>query len=93
VAGIPVEPASAEAFGFIALAALVPQLVGHNLLTWSVRYTTPTVVGTASLGEPVGAALLGWAWLGEPVSLTVGLGCALTLVSVFLALWEPRRRR
>jgi drug/metabolite transporter (DMT)-like permease len=91
--GIPIEPASAEAMGYLALAALVPQILGHNLLTWSLRYTTPTVVGIATVGEPVGATALGWIWLGEEVPPLVAAGCGITLSAVMLSLWRPRAPR
>ncbi len=85
-AGLSPLPPSAAAFGWIALSALVPQLVGHNLLTYCLRYARPTVVGMSTVGEPVGATILGFFWLHETVSPTVALGCAITLASVVLAL-------
>jgi len=90
--GVPIEYASVGSVGWIALSALVPQLIGHNLLTWSLRHATPTAVGIATIGEPVGATLLAWIWLGESVTPWVGVGCAITLCAVVVAL-DPRRRR
>lgn len=86
VAGVPLEVASAEAWGYLLLAALVPQLIGHSLLTWSLRHVTPTLAGLATLGEPVGATMLGWWWLGEVPGGLVLAGCAVTLVAVGMAL-------
>jgi len=40
----------------------------------------------ATVGEPVGATLLGFLWLGERVGALVLLGCGVTLASVVLAL-------
>ena len=51
--GVEFAAASIEALGYLALAAIFPQLIGHTLLTWSLRYTTPTVVGITTLG-PLG---------------------------------------
>jgi drug/metabolite transporter (DMT)-like permease len=89
--GVPIEPASNEALIYIVLAALIPQLVGHTLLTWAVRRARPMVVGMATVGEPVGAACLAAIWPGimESVSPAVALGCGVTLASVLLALWRP----
>ncbi len=84
--GIPLSAASDEALFYLVLAALVPQLVGHGLLTWTLRHTTPTTVGMATVGEPVGAAALGWLWLGEKVGPVTMLGCAVTLCAVALAI-------
>jgi len=90
VAGVPIELASTESLVWIALAALVPQLVGHNLLTWALRHATPTAVGIATVGEPVGATFLAWIWLDEPLGPVVATGCAITLGAVLLSLRARR---
>ncbi len=91
VLDVPLSPSSDEALMYIVLAALVPQLIGHTLLTWAVRHVRPTLVGMATVGEPVGAACLAAFWPGieESVSPLIALGCAVTLASVLIALWRP----
>lgn len=86
LAGVPIAFASQESLLWIALAALIPQLIGHTLLTWSLRHATPTAVGIATVGEPVGATLLAWVWLGERVTPLIATGCAITLAAVLLSL-------
>lgn len=86
LAGIPIETSSTEALGWIALSAIVPQLIGHNLLTWALRHAKPTLVGMATVGEPVGSTALGFLLLGEAVSPQIALGCAVTLAGVLLAM-------
>lgn len=86
VMGLPLGAATPEAWLFLALAALIPQLVGHNLLTWALRHTTPTVVGMATVLEPVGATALAFLWLHESVSPQVLVGCGFTIAAVMLAL-------
>ena len=90
-AGIPFAVPTAGALGYLVLAALVPQLIGHSLLTWSLRHVRPTVVGIATIGEPVGSTALGWLWLGEPAD--VALGCLVTLAAVIVALRGRGGRR
>lgn len=87
--GQPLRAASPAAWGWLALATAVPQLIGHTLLTWSLRHTTPTVVAMATVAEPVGATALAWLWLGDRVAPLTAVGCGLTLAAVLLAL---RRR-
>lgn len=89
VAGVGLVPVSGDSLLYIFLSALVPQLVGHGLLTWSLRHTTPTVVGLATLGEPVGSTLLAWVWLGEAAPAVVLVGCAVVLTSLVIALVRP----
>ncbi len=88
-AGIPIAAASGEAMLWITLSALFPQLVGHNLLTWALRHATPSQVAMAVVGEPVGATLIGWLWLGERVGGVEALGCGLTLVAVAVVVSGP----
>ncbi len=88
--GVDPTPASTKALIFLVLAALIPQLIGHNLLTWALRHTTPTTVGIATVGEPVGATILAWLWLGESVSFVVALGCAITITGVVVAITALR---
>lgn len=88
--GAPPLPPSGEALAFLVLAALLPQLVGHGLLTWCLRATSPTVVGIATLGEPVGASLLAWWWLDERPTGATLLGASLVVAGVALALTAGR---
>lgn len=88
---VSLAPASSEAFLYLVLAALIPQLVGHTLLTWALRFATPTAIGIATVGEPAGAAFLSWIWLGETVSPTIAFGCAITMAAVILAVARPKR--
>ena len=92
VIGVPLEVASGESFLYLVLSALIPQLIGHTALTWSLRYVTPTTAGIATLGEPVGASLLGILWLGEWFSGLAALGCVLTLIAVGIAITNRRKR-
>lgn len=92
VAGVDLSPASPRALGFLALSALIPQLIGHSALTWSLRWVRPTTVGIATLGEAVGAAVLAYFILAEVPAFTTVVGCVITLSAVALALRAARRR-
>jgi drug/metabolite transporter (DMT)-like permease len=83
--GVDLAPASRAALGWIVLSALLPQLVGHQLLTWALRRAAPTVVGLATVGEPVVATALGVFMLGEMVDTGTAVGCSITLAGVLLA--------
>ena len=88
VAGLSLAPPSVEAFACVALAALLPQLVGHTLLTWVLKHRRPIIVALATLGEAVGATLLTAIWLGEVVTPVVALGCLVTLGGVVVSLLD-----
>lgn len=90
LAGVAITIPTWEAAAFVALAALVPQLIGHTSLTFALRHVTPTTIGLATVFEPVGSTLLGWVWLREvPGAWTLG-GCAIVLVAVALSFSGPR---
>lgn len=82
VSSIPFEVESSRGVVALALAALIPQLIGHTCLTWSLRRVSPTIAGIATLGEPVGASLLGVVILGERVAMVEAMGCVVTLLAV-----------
>lgn len=48
--------------------ALIPQLMGHTALNWSLRLIPAGIVGASTLLEPVFAAALAWAFLAEPLT-------------------------
>jgi drug/metabolite transporter (DMT)-like permease len=90
--GVPLKAASTEALIYILLAALIPQLIGHNLLTWCLRHTKPATVGMAIVGEPVGATILGAIWLKESVMPMTAVGCAVILCGIALTLFNNPQR-
>ena len=64
--------------------AVVSQILGHTLYNWSLQWIPAGVVSLALLGEPVGAILLAWFFLGEQVGPQQGIGAILILAGVFL---------
>ena len=68
--------------------ALGPQVFGHTSLSWALRYLPASKVAVSVLGEPVGAALLAWAFFGEVPGYTLFAGGALILYGVYLAITE-----
>ncbi|MFK7926986.1 MAG: DMT family transporter, partial [Myxococcota bacterium] len=76
----------------IAALAIGPQLLGHNGFNYALRYLPASVVTAASLLEPIGAGLLAWVFLSEPLTpltLVAGLG---SVVGVGLATLGPTLR-
>lgn len=90
VTGVPLE-LGPDALLPLLMAALVPQLIGHGCLTWSLRHLKPTTVGLATVAEPVGSTLLAWLWLHEIPGGATLVGCAFVLVAVVLTLRGERR--
>ena len=78
-----------ESFLVFVLLAAVPMLGGHTVANWVVRYLPAHTVATWILLEPVGAALIAWAYLNETPALGVLLGGVLVLLGAALTI--PRR--
>lgn len=69
-----------------AVVALGPGLIGHALMTWSLRFVPANIPPVMRLSQPVLASLLAWAWLGERIAETHIAGGALMLVGITAAL-------
>ncbi len=89
-AGQPLVGFSGRTWVMIALMALIPQLIGHSLLNWSLRYLSAPFVSVAILGEPVISTALAAPILGERPGLVRIVGGAITLLGVYLAVRAER---
>ena len=69
----------------LVLLAVVPQLLGHTSLNWSLRFVSATLVTIAVLGEPVLATALAFAILEEVPTTTEVIGGVLILGGIFFA--------
>jgi drug/metabolite transporter (DMT)-like permease len=72
--------------GYLLLLGLAvgPQLLGHTAFNWSLRHLSATFVAIATLGEPIGGALLALILLGQtfrPIQL-VGFVVLLSGIAV-----------
>jgi drug/metabolite transporter (DMT)-like permease len=64
-AGVRLWPYGGRTLAALVLLALVPTLAGHGLVNRSLRALPAPTIGLFLLGEPVAAALLAFAILGE----------------------------
>jgi drug/metabolite transporter (DMT)-like permease len=70
------------AYLWFALLALVPQLFGHSIFNWALKYLPASFVSVTLLGEPVGSTILayfifqeqpGWIKIGGAVLILAGI--------------------
>lgn len=73
-------------WGLFLLLAVVPTLFGHYLFNWLLKYMSATSVSMSVLGEPVGATLLAFLLLGEPVTWLQATAGSLLIFGVWLFL-------
>lgn len=74
-----------QAYAWILLLAVFPQLIGHSTFNWALRYLPAAFVAVTTLGEPIGSAVLAFFLLKETPTLAVIIGGALILFGIYLA--------
>jgi drug/metabolite transporter (DMT)-like permease len=69
---------------WLILLAIFPQLIGHSLFNWSLKYISATYVAIATMGEPVGSTILAIIIFREiPTPLKV-VGAIIILVGIYI---------
>jgi drug/metabolite transporter (DMT)-like permease len=82
----PLSGFKTATYGWFILLALVPQLLGHSSFNWALAHLPAGYVAIATLGEPIGAVILAFLFLGEIPSPLKTAAAALILAGIFLAL-------
>ncbi len=83
---------SPRVYIWFILLGLVPQLIGHSSLNWTLARLPATFVALATLGEPIGSTILAYLFLGEaPTQLKI-FGAALILSGILFALRTQTQR-
>lgn len=75
----------------IVLMAIGPQFLGHTALNMGYKYLSPIITSTTNLFEPVGASLIAWIFLSQPVSANVLLGGLLIIAGVLLTIFTQNK--
>lgn len=69
---------------WLILLGLIPTVLGHTLLYYSVRYVRPTIVSAVPLGEPILASLMALVFFAEAIPLMTIIGGGVTLVGLYV---------
>ena len=86
--GIPFTGYKASSYLYMALLAVVPQLIGHTAINWSLKHLKTSMVAITILGEPVGASILAYIIFRETIKSFQGIG----IVLIFLAIITSSRK-
>lgn len=81
--GISLVAYPAQEWRLFLLLAIIPTVFGHALFNWLLKFVGATTISMSILGEPIGAILLAYLLLGEPITLYHVIGGTLTLAGVF----------
>jgi drug/metabolite transporter (DMT)-like permease len=68
------------------LLALIPNIFGHALFNWLLKYVGATTISMAILGEPIGAIILAYFLLGEMTTASQLVGGTIVMISVMVFL-------
>jgi drug/metabolite transporter (DMT)-like permease len=75
-----------ETWFWLWAITLGPQIMGHTVFNWALRYVEASVVSGTILAEPVVSSLLAWLILFERPGLPTILGGAVVLFGLFMLL-------
>lgn len=88
--GAPITGFDVHTWLALVLLALVPQLIGHNVILWLLRWVSTTTVTLLVLLEPVGASLLAWPLFGERPGPSELAGGSLLLLGLSMVVRSRR---
>ncbi|MCX8095566.1 MAG: DMT family transporter [Caldisericia bacterium] len=72
-------------FFLLFLIALLPQVIGHSIINFSLKFFSPIFISLTILGEPIGATLLGIIFFNEiPKTLEI-LGAILIILGITIS--------
>ena len=85
-AGAPLWGYSGETWFWLFAITLGPQIIGHTVFNWALKYVDASIISGTILAEPIVSALLAWLVLSERPGLATVLGGVVVLVGLYLLL-------
>lgn len=77
-------PYPASEWMWFLLLAIIPNLFGHTLFNWALKWVSTNVISIAILFEPIGAAILAYFILGEYLTASQIIGGSVVLAGITL---------
>ncbi|MEC1178007.1 DMT family transporter [Metasolibacillus meyeri] len=77
-------PYPAIDWGWFLLLAIIPNLLGHTLFNWSLKFVSTNVLSIAILFEPIGASILAYFIFQEYLIATQIIGGIVVLAGILL---------
>jgi drug/metabolite transporter (DMT)-like permease len=88
----PVFSYSGETYLWLLALGVFPQLLGHSLFNWALKYLSAAYVSLTLLGEPIGTIILALIFLKESPTLLEGIGAGLILIGIVIGSVDRLRR-
>jgi drug/metabolite transporter (DMT)-like permease len=84
-------PYPANDWIWFILLAIVPNLLGHTLFNWSLKYVSTNVISIAILFEPIGAAILAFYVFNEHLISSQVIGGFIVISGILLFVMDIKR--
>jgi drug/metabolite transporter (DMT)-like permease len=85
VSRLPVSGYPPLTYLWLLALAVIPQLFGHSVFNWSLKYLPAAYVSISLLGEPIGSTILAYFLLGEVPNVIKLIGGGLILIGIYIA--------
>jgi drug/metabolite transporter (DMT)-like permease len=92
LSGTPVTGYSSQGYLWVLALALVPQLIGHTSLNYTLRYMSATFVSVATQMEPIGSALAAFIIFREQPGPLGLLGSVVILAGVLMVSYGQQKK-
>jgi drug/metabolite transporter (DMT)-like permease len=84
----PVFTYSKQTYLWLLALGIIPQLLGHSLFNWSLKYVSAAYVSLSLLGEPIGTIILALIFLKESPTLIESIGALIILIGIVIgSIW------
>jgi drug/metabolite transporter (DMT)-like permease len=74
-----------QAYFWLVLLAIVPQLLGHSTFNWALGFLPAAFVAITLMGEPIGSTILAYLFLQETPTIVKIFGAILILAGIYVA--------
>ena len=84
---------SHETYILLLAIAIIPQIIGHTVINWSLKFFSATTVSVIILAEPIGASILAWFLLQEKLTMMQAIGGMVIIAGVLIVLLSEKELR
>jgi drug/metabolite transporter (DMT)-like permease len=80
-------------YGWCALMAIGPQIVGHGSFNYALGYMPAVLLGLLTLTEPIIASILAYFLFGEVPKILAAAGMTIVLIGVTIAILQKEEKK
>lgn len=93
VKGESFGPYSNSDWFWFFMLALIPNLLGHTMFNWAIKWVSTNVISIAILFEPVGAAILAFYIFNETLATSQIIGGVVVIAGILLFVIDGNKLR